>query len=205
MLFNMILFPILGGYLASVMIQPVLISRYLICVLPPFLLLAANGLRIIAVHRKILITAAIGVVATFIPSLLNGLNPNAGGFDFRAAVAHDPVDDFRSAVREFSQRYAATDHVLLLVRWNKAPLQTAPFLYYWRDPTTYIRGHYAVDEIHAEEINVDRLWIFSVWQPRADLEKLRTAVTATRHHEEVYSSKFGNVKVMLFQSFDRSG
>jgi mannosyltransferase len=202
MLVSIICVPILGGYLVSVVVKPILLSRYLICVLPACFLLAASALRSMRLDRTLLIATTAGVLATFIPSIAKGLHPGENGFDYRDVLEHraDVVDDFRSAVREFAKRYSATDRVLLLVLWHDAALRTAPFYYYWRNSSADVQSYYDVKDIDKNDLNPNRLWIFSLWESNKDLEKLQ-ATLSTARHRKVYSSTFGGVRLTLFESF----
>jgi 4-amino-4-deoxy-L-arabinose transferase-like glycosyltransferase len=198
MLVSMICVPILGAYLVSLAVQPILLARYLICVLPALLLLAASGLCTMRLDRSVLIPAAVAVVATFLPWVIKGIHPGDSDFDFRDALFHSSelVDDFRSAVREFSKRYAATDRVLLLVHEHDAALRIAPFMYYWRYSAD-VQSYYEVGDIDKKSLDINRLWIFSLWEPTQDLQ----ATLSNARHREVYSSKFEGLNVSLFQGF----
>jgi mannosyltransferase len=177
-LLGWLIVPISSVYLISVFSQPILLDRYLICVLPAFLLLAARGVRTFSFSLPT--TASILGIAV-LAAILN--------LPF-STFAKKPGIDYRQAARELSIRYLPSDRIIFSI-----PQAIVPFQYYFRRPLADSRGCKNVSEISSTDLNIDRFWFVfthvdtaSEWIPIAE-----------RTHLMTYSLVVPGLKMFLFE------
>ena len=174
--------PISSAYLISVIGQPILIAKYIICVLPAFLLLAARGLR--SFNYSIPTTAVILglVVLTAVPDLQYDMFIRAR-------------DDNREAAREFSIHYLPSDRVFFIPSYAAVPFQ-----YYFRTPLADSRGYQEAADISPTDLNIDRFWLVFI-QRQADDASEGISI-AERTHLMTYSLLLPQLKMFLFERRD---
>ena len=174
--------PISSAYLISVIGQPILVAKYIICVLPAFLLLAARGLR--SFNLSIPTTAVILglVVFTAVPDLLYDMFIRAR-------------DDNREAAREFSIHYLPSDRVFFIPSYAAVPFQ-----YYFRTPLADSRGYEEAADVSPTDLNIDRFWLVFI-KRQAD-DAYEGISIAERTHLMTYSLLLPRLKMFLFERRD---
>lgn len=173
-----LLVPIAAGYLISIVAQPIFLARYLICSLPPFLLLAAHGLASLTRSR-------IAVVAFL------GLAVAASFHNLRFQAFERARPDNRAAMREFSTRYEPSDFVLY------ASGKAAPIIaYYYRPPILHLVGYRSARSIKLEDIDADRFWLILRWPKPADVAAFISA--ARQQYDVIYSTTESDRRLQIY-------
>jgi mannosyltransferase len=174
--------PISAAYLISVIGQPILLAKSLICVLPAFLLLAARGLR--SFNYSIPTTAVIlGIIVLIaIPDLQYDMFIRAR-------------DDNREAAREFSIRYLPSDRIFFI-----PPYAAVPFKYYFRKPLADSRSYKEAADVSPTDLDIDRFWLLFT-ERQAD-DAYEGISIAKRTHLMTYSLLLPNLKMFLFERSD---
>ena len=174
--------PISSAYLISVIGQPILVARYVICALPAFLLLAARGLR--SFNFSIPTTAVILTIVVFtaVPDLLYDMFIRAR-------------DDNREAAREFSIHYLPSDRVFFIPSYAAVPFQ-----YYFRKPLADSRSYKEAADVSPTDLNIDRFWLVFI-KRQAD-DAYEGISIAERTHLMTYSLLLPRLKMFLFERRD---
>ncbi len=171
--------PISCAYLISVIGQPILVDKYLICALPAFLLLAARGLRSFNFSIPTTVVILGIVVLTAVPDLLYDMFLRAR-------------DDNRAAAQEFSIRYLPSDRVFFIPSYADIPFQ-----YYFRRPLADSRGYKKSGDVSPIDLNSDRFWLIFI-QRQAD-DAYEGISRAERTHLMTYSLLLPRLKLFLFE------
>lgn len=175
--------PVLIGYALSIVYQPILIRRYLICMLPFLLLLAARGLVLIAHHRSVLVIAAIGLAYASFP-----------GFPKAAEPSWRP--DHKGAMTAFSTRYQPGDRVAFF-GWDSS----TPAVYYFREPLEYEVWRSGVRAALAEDSS-RRIWLFTLHiRSQKKIENIH-ARFSDAGFDKSYSYRSRRLFVFLFERED---
>lgn len=135
--------PFVGGYILSIVIQPILQERYLIGSMSALLLLAARGLWILQFNRFALAGAVAALVASSMPAVYR-------------AVAVDETEDGRAAVAAFSEQFQRTDGVIF-----SSPGVSNVFRYYFRVPVPFETVVFHPETDQVEWPKVIRVWVFA--------------------------------------------
>ena len=174
--------PISAAYLISVIGQPILVARYVICALPAFLLLAARGLRSFNYSIPTMAVILTIVVFTAVPNLQ---------YDMFIRVR----DDNRQAAREFSIHYLPSDRVFFIPSYAAVPFQ-----YYFRTPLADSRGYREAADVSPTDLNIDRFWL--VFTKRQAGHASESISIAERTHLMTYSLLLPRLKMFLFERRD---
>jgi mannosyltransferase len=175
--------PISFGFVISIISQPILYDRYLICVLPALLLLAARGLT--SLNFSTAITAIIlgMVVLTSIPSL------------YYSTFIRSDNNDRRALVREFLIRYLPSDRIFFV---QEPP---PPALLYYLRKAPDLRICNKTSKISSTEFDVNRVWL--VFSQGID-EAARKAISmAESTHSMTFSLRLSGQNIfLLFERHD---
>jgi mannosyltransferase len=134
--------PLLLGYVVSIAGRPLLEDRYLICSLPPILLLAARGLHLLRFKRIVITSALAALLAFSLPAA-------------HARLTSDKRDDFRSAVADFAGRFRSSDEAIFA-----QPGASNAVAYYFRKPIARQASVHNFDVDSIDWPNADRVWFF---------------------------------------------
>ena len=174
--------PISAAYLISVIGQPILVAKYLICTLPALLLLAARGLRL-SNHSIPTMAVILGVVVlTALPDLLYDLLLRAR-------------DDNKDAAQEFSIRYRPSDRIFFIPSYASVPFQ-----YYFRKPLADSRTYKEAADVSPTDLNIDRFWFVFIQRQADDASEGMTL--AERTHLMTFSLLLPQLKMFLFERRD---
>jgi mannosyltransferase len=184
LLLTWLLGPPLLGLVASVTLQPLLISRYLLGSLPAWLLLGSIGITRLAGRTGVVVVAFLmASLATF--GLLIGPGKRA---------------DWRAVAASFAQQKHVGDCVVIYRSY-----MAKPFEYYYREQIPCLDLPNDPSSIDRSTPLANRVWIILADAPRSDGNTLIDTLLAVprNHHQElaftsVMETKgFGDVKVFI--------
>jgi mannosyltransferase len=164
--------PFFIALIISLMIQPILIPRYLICSLPALMLLAAQGLTNLALNRNI----KIGLVTIVSASLL------AAAYELSAVAQRD---DNRAGAAYFVARALPTD---LVVFHNSA--NEYSYKYYARNYKFNEVSFYEIVNSQRDLTGVNRIWFLTWLAPDSDVKAFTETMSGSFDvvEEQRYSS-----------------
>jgi len=176
LLLTWLLGPPIMGLVASVTLQPLFTSRYLLGSLPAWLLLASIGITRLARRTGVAIVASLmACLATF--GLLMGPGKR---------------EDWRAVAALFAQQKEIGDCVVIF-----RPYMVTPFGYYYREQITCLDLPKDPDSIDRSMPFANRVWIILAHATASEGKVLVDALLAVprNHHQEIVFT--GGVKVFF--------